>query len=482
VDYPNLTEAQCYIGTAQSTTDYSQVMTGVTAQRVDYGYTDKRSRHTIVDDTTAYDSNTNNQLRCVPVGAQYSVRLGSRYNAAGTDYTSPGKKAQRIEYPYTVSSKGTEQLVVHYAVVCNATMKSSSGSWVEDEDEQPKFFIRVLDGSNVVAQRNLSPSQANAGNANVITDPLYGSGSDYRVIWYQWDSINIDMASYAGRSLTFEITTSDCSSSKNASHFCYAYFTINCRLNAIYETEQDTTCEESYTWRGRELTQSGVYADTVVNGGNVNDTVYTLMLEMHGDTTTYISDMICEGQEYEWNGQHLTIAGTYEDSLISVWGCDSIVRLSLMVDSNLIYSKWKDLIFCDNGQDRWASYQWYRDGAAITGETKQYLYLPNGMGNSEYYVVLTDTTGMQYTTCKRTFDDTPRSADQYGEVVQMPGKIHIRIPDAHAQMRLFSACGRMIMQRVIETDTTITTSLPTGIYMVYLQGETGRQTHTILMP
>lgn len=45
-----------------------------------------------------------------------------------------------------------------------------------------------------------------------------------------------------------------------------------------------------------------------------------------------------------------------------------------------------------NGGHEWTSFQWYRDGWAMPGYTKPYLYVPEGLLiGSEYYVVLTET-------------------------------------------------------------------------------------------
>ncbi|MFT5725179.1 MAG: gliding motility-associated-like protein, partial [Bacteroidia bacterium] len=48
-----------------------------------------------------------------------------------------------------------------------------------------------------------------------------------------------------------------------------------------------------------------------------------------------IADTICAGVAYPFGGRALTQSGTYSDSLISAYGCDSVVLLELFVDPDI---------------------------------------------------------------------------------------------------------------------------------------------------
>ena len=41
---------------------------------------------------------------------------------------------------------------------------------------------------------------------------------------------------------------------------------------------------------------------------------------------------------------------------------------------DIVYRKWNDLLFVDNGNEEYVSYQWYKNHTAIDGATRQYLY------------------------------------------------------------------------------------------------------------
>ena len=41
---------------------------------------------------------------------------------------------------------------------------------------------------------------------------------------------------------------------------------------------------------------------------------------------------------------------------------------------DIVYRKWNDLLFVDNGNEQFVAFQWYKNHVALPGETKQYIY------------------------------------------------------------------------------------------------------------
>lgn len=80
---------------------------------------------------------------------------------------------------------------------------------------------------------------------------------------------------------------------------------------------------------------------------------------------------------------------------------------------DIVYSKWNDLLFVDNGNEEFVSYQWYKNHVAMDGETKQYIYTQGvvlkGDGNI-YHVIATKTNGEQVISCEGRFEDFSASA------------------------------------------------------------------------
>ncbi len=125
-------------------------------------------------------------------------------------------------------------------------------------------------------------------------------------------------------------------------HLCFV-------IDSVYmQTERQTICSnEPYYWRGRYFGVSGTYYDTVRTKGGC-DSIFCLRLNINPIPVTEIKVNICQGQSYSFNGRNLTVNGTYEDTLISAGGCDSIVRLYLNVLQS--YHLHDTVHICQGGQ------------------------------------------------------------------------------------------------------------------------------------
>ena len=92
--------------------------------------------------------------------------------------------------------------------------------------------------------------------------------------------------------------------------------------------------------------------------------------------------------------------------------CTTTVDINFTIAlSDYVYSKWTDVLFVSNKEGLFTAYQWFADGAAMSGETLQRLYDPKGLSGSNivYYCQLTTTDGKTLYTCPQTFDDVTPS-------------------------------------------------------------------------
>lgn len=87
-----------------------------------------------------------------------------------------------------------------------------------------------------------------------------------------------------------------------------------------------------YNFNGQNLTTAGSYSDTATSA-NGCDSITILTLSVTPPITTNISQTICTGSSYTFNGQNLTTAGSYSDTTTTTNGCDSIVALTLAIQS-----------------------------------------------------------------------------------------------------------------------------------------------------
>jgi hypothetical protein len=91
-------------------------------------------------------------------------------------------------------------------------------------------------------------------------------------------------------------------------------------------------CEgESYTYNEVEYFETGVYNHTFQTAIGC-DSLVVLNLKVNPSYYEEISASICEGDTYTLNGIDYTTEGTYSQNLQTLFGCDSIITLNLSVN------------------------------------------------------------------------------------------------------------------------------------------------------
>src|SRR5690606_19300819 len=113
-----------------------------------------------------------------------------------------------------------------------------------------------------------------------------------------------------------------------------------------FGTKNEVICiGTSYNFNGTLLTLAGTYHDTVLNVSGC-DSVITLTLSVDSFALSSFSQSICSGDSFNFNGTILTQSGTYHDTITIADGCDSIVTLSLTVNQST--STTHDVTACDS--------------------------------------------------------------------------------------------------------------------------------------
>ncbi len=99
------------------------------------------------------------------------------------------------------------------------------------------------------------------------------------------------------------------------------------------KTISQAICEgETYTFGGQAYSTQGTYVKTFQSVSGC-DSVVTLNLWVHQAVSYSYDAEICAGNAYEFDGQQLTTAGSYSQTLQTIDGCDSVVTLNLSVRS-----------------------------------------------------------------------------------------------------------------------------------------------------
>ena len=127
---------------------------------------------------------------------------------------------------------------------------------------------------------------------------------------------------------------------------CDSIITLTLNVNPIFHTELSATIYEGsvYNDNGFNVSEAGTYTQNLTTA-NGCDSIVTLTLNINSVIYTSLTETICEGQTYTDNGFNVSEAGVYTQNLTSVNGCDSIVTLNLSV--NPIYNTELVASICD---------------------------------------------------------------------------------------------------------------------------------------
>ena len=224
-------------------------------------------------------------------------------NGADTIYASPEKHANYLTVPGC-----------NNAFICNPNCNST---------QIRKITVNVNVGEP---------------NATLVAD--LGSYYPAYAGWSPWSTVNFlnggagTIAAKMERPLTTDFVHS---TAITAADICPLYFYC---YGLDQHSYSDYNCSNvRYVFNGRTLTQSGFYTDTLTNFSGC-DSVVKLNLTVYPYDTTTLPAVLCNGHSYNFNGMVLNTPGTYRDTLNSVNGCDStlILNLALHYPSSYSYS------------------------------------------------------------------------------------------------------------------------------------------------
>lgn len=183
------------------------------------------------------------------------------------------------------------------------------------------------DGTLMEVRVSTQPVQLNA----IINYTTVASYYDYQLPYVSqgWSPASIDLSAYVGQAIYIYFVVSQFN---NGDKWYIDNITTNtistsCTIPATINKNICPT--QSYLFNGVNLNTAGSYLDTLVSAYGC-DSILTLNLTV-GNFSTTINQTICAGTGYLFNGVNRTQSGTYLDTLVAVGGCDSLVTLNLTV-------------------------------------------------------------------------------------------------------------------------------------------------------
>jgi sortase (surface protein transpeptidase) len=153
---------------------------------------------------------------------------------------------------------------------------------------------------------------------------------------------------------------------------CDSIIVTQLTVNPIYSSNNpQTICDgASYVLNSHTYTIAGTYNDTLytINGC---DSIIVTQLTINPSYSVNNPQVICNGGIYTLNANTYNISGTYRDTLHSVNGCDSIIVTQLTVNSS--YDVNNPQVICNGG-----SYTINANTYSVTGTYQDTLHTVNG--------------------------------------------------------------------------------------------------------
>ena len=169
-------------------------------------------------------------------------------------------------------------------------------------------------------------------------------------------------------------------------HGCDSIIITHLTVNHVFTINNpQTICNgSSYFFNGHTYSIAGSYSDTLSTEHDCDSIIIT-HLTVNPVYTINNPQTICSGSSYIFNGHTYTIAGNYNDTLITVNGCDSIIITQLTVNIALVAIAESNSPVCAGSSINLTT-------NIITGGT--YIWTgPNGFTSTEQNPVILAVTG-----------------------------------------------------------------------------------------
>lgn len=166
-------------------------------------------------------------------------------------------------------------------------------------------------------------------------------------------------------------------------------------------------------------------------------------------------------------------------------GNDTIpLEISVLYPDSIIVQRWDDMLSVTN--DRWnggytfSSYQWYKNGQPMSGQTGSYLYVPEEKldTESEYSVLLTRADdNVAVMTCP--FVPQTISEDERTKLVISIDNLSYNSLEVEvaqpAQIKVYNTLGLKIYESSTENHAEVPLPTSSGMYIIEITGDNGQR-------
>ena len=182
---------------------------------------------------------------------------------------------------------------------------------------------------------------------------------------------------------------------------CDSNLVLNLTVNPIYTKDvTEYICKgTSFEFGGETLTEEGEYTHTFQTVKGCDSVVNLTLMYYPYYETTPLTVEICDGQSYDFHGESFTQAGTYERTLQTINGCDSVVALTVVV--NPVKTTPLTATICSN-----ESYDFFGTALRYAGTYNHTLQTTKGCDSVISLTLIVNpvkTTNLEATICSGTY-------------------------------------------------------------------------------
>lgn len=281
-----------------------------------------------------------------------------------------------------------------------------------------------------------------------------------------------------GNSFSVSASTKDVEDNSRTQHGtidrgAYEYFGTLAGPSSV-NTSASICPGSSFSFDGQNLTQPGIYRDTLSNSAGC-DSIITLTLSLKNTSNDTFAVNICEDDSFQFNNTYYKNGGFHQVTFTNVAGCDSIKTLNLIVTNKPLPTISRNGAVLEVNGGTFTTYQWQFNGNDINGATSA-TYQPTANGN--YTVRVTQTNGN--ITCSNTSSSYAVGFVSIKEFLQYtgvqfypnPASSQIQVEsDQPVQLRIMTLLGTVIKTAEINGLTRIQlNNLPKGVYLIGING------------
>ena len=232
-----------------------------------------------------------------------------------------------------------------------------------------------------------------------------------------------------------------------------------------------------YTFNGDTLNSSGVYSDTLISI-NGCDSISTVNLTIMNPISTSITENICLGDIYSFNGVNLNATGIYFDTLNAINNCDSIITLNLTVETiNTTVQQSNDtLTATSSGTIQWFNCNTQQVFAGVTGN----VFVPTVTGI--YAAIITEGNCTDTSSCINMIVNSITSiADNGLQFSLFPNPTNETVTvqfsqQANYKLEITNTLGQIVFAKTInhKSETINLQLFPSGLYFCSVRTEDGK--------